>query len=582
MPALHRWVLPRLRLPVLWTAALTCTALLPACSNQDTPSDGGSGGQPSGTGGAQVGGAGGSGGNSKGGISGTAGSSAGSGGTPVSTGGSGGASGGATGTGGATAGGGRNGSGGATPTGGAGAGGNAIHTGGSSGNAGSAGTGGSSGNAGSAGTMGAGGVAGSNRDAGSDALGGGGGSAQTLGLDPAMGWSSWSFIRQNPTESSIRAQAQALHDGHLSDHGYIYVNVDDFYYEDPRQTVDTYGRWVVDPKKFPNGMAATAAFVHNLGLKFGMYMTPGIPVAAVNQNTPIEGTSSHASDIAVKGSYEINYNFGNNAMLKIDYSKTGAQQFINSWAALLASYGIDYLKIDGVGSFDIPDVQAWSDALKNSGRQIHFELSNNLAKSNGATWAMLANGWRIDGDVECYCSTLTTWNNVSSRFNDVLGWQQFSHAGARNDLDSIELGNGNSVGITTDERRTQMTLWTLSAAPLLLGTDLTHLDSGDLTLLTNDEVIAIDQAGVAAQQLVGGNTQVWSAKQPDGSVAVGLFNLGGGGASVTATWSMLGISGSADVRDVWAKKDLGPFTNSYQTTVPSHGAALLRIGGQAK
>ena len=575
MPALRNWLLPRLRLPALWAAALTCTALLHACSNQDTPADGGSGGQPSGTGGAHVGGAGagGSGGNSSGGTSGTAGAGAGSGGTPVSTGGRVGASGGAAGTGGVTAGGGHGGIGGAMATGGAGAGGNAIHTGGSNGGGGSAG---------SSGTVGSGGVAGSNRDAGSDATGGSGGSAATLGLDPPMGWSSWSFIRQNPTESSIRAQAQALHDSHLSEHGYIYLNVDDFYYDDPRQTVDSYGRWVVDTKKFPSGMAATAAFVHNLGLKFGMYMTPGIPVAAVNQNTPIAGTTAHAVDIAVKGSYEINYNFGNNAMLKIDYSKSGAQQFIDSWASLLASYGIDYLKIDGVGSFDIPDVQAWSQALKKFGRQIHFELSNNLAKANGATWAMLANGWRIDGDVECYCSTLTTWNNVASRFNDVLGWQQFSHAGARNDLDSLEIGNGNNNGITADERRTQMTLWTLSAAPLLLGTDLTHLDSGDLTLLTNDEVIAIDQAGVAAQQLVGGNAQVWSAKQPDGSIAVGLFNLAGAAASVTATWSMLGISGSADVRDVWAKKDLGPFTNSFQTTVPSHGAALLRITALSK
>lgn len=441
---------------------------------------------------------------------------------------------------------------------------------------------GAKGTGGSAGAMGLAGAGGSLRDAGSDPAGGSGGSTSALGLDPPMGWSSWSFIRQNPTEASIRAQAQALHDSHLSEHGYIYVNVDDFYYEDPRQTVDSFGRWVVDPKKFPSGMAATAAFVHNLGLKFGMYMTPGIPVAAVNQNTAIQGTTYHAPDIAQRGSYEINYNFGNSAMLKVDYSKPGAQQFIDSWAALLASYGIDYLKIDGVGSFDIPDVQAWSQALKNSGRHIHFELSNNLAKANGSTWAMLANGWRIDGDIECYCSTLTTWNNVSGRFTDVLGWQQFSRPGARNDLDSLEIGNGNNDGITVDERRTQMTLWTLSAAPLLIGTDLTHLESGDLSILTNDEVIAIDQAGVAAQQIVGGNTQVWSAEQPDGSLAVGLFNLGGTAASVTAAWNKLGISGSADVRDVWAEKDLGPFTGSYQATVPSHGAALVRITAQGK
>ncbi len=411
----------------------------------------------------------------------------------------------------------------------------------------------------------------------------------TLGLDPPMGWSSWSFIRNNPTEASIHAQAQALHDSKLSAHGYVFVNIDDFYYENPSQTVDPNGRWAVDAAKFPSGMTALATFVHGLGLKFGMYMTPGVPAAAVSQNTPIEGTTYHAADIALvvggAGSTqyqsENNYNFGANTMLYIDYSKPGAQAFIDSWANLFASYGVDYLKLDGVGDFDLPDVQAWSKAIAQSGRTIHFELSNALAQSSGATWAMLANGWRIDGDVECYCSStsdpLTSWGNVSARFKDVLGWQPFSHPFARNDLDSLELGNGDNDGLTPVERQSQMSLWALSAAPLLLGSDLTSLELGDLAFLMNDEVIAIDHAGIPAKQVTGGDAQVWVSAEPDGSLAVGLFNLGTAAAAVTAQWSDLGLTGAAKVRDVWARADLGSFTGSFQTTLDPHAVALLRI-----
>jgi Alpha galactosidase C-terminal beta sandwich domain/Alpha galactosidase A len=401
-----------------------------------------------------------------------------------------------------------------------------------------------------------------------------------LGVDPPMGWSSWSFLRVQPTQTAIVAQATAL-SNQLSAHGYVFVNIDDFYYLDPTQTVDAYGRWVVDSLKFPDGLLALSAFVHNLGLRFGLYVTPGIPLAAVNQNTPIEGTSYHAADIAIPSKLENQYNIAG-SMVYIDYTKPGAQAFIDSWAKLLASYGVDYLKIDGVGTEDIPDVQAWSQALKGSGRVIHLELSNSLAKASGSTWESLANGWRIDGDLECYCSLspypLTTWANVALRFTDVVGWQPFSHAGGRNDLDAIEIGNGDTDdGLTGDEKRSQMTLWALSAAPLLLGVDLTNLDPTDLALLTNDEVIAIDQAGVAATQVTAGSTPVWMAPQPDGSLAVGLFNLGADAGPVSVSFSDLGVTGDATVRDVWAQSDAGSFSGSFQVTLPSHGVSLIHI-----
>jgi len=202
---------------------------------------------------------------------------------------------------------------------------------------------------------------------------------------PAMGWSSWSYVRRTPTEAKIKAQADALVASGLKDHGFVYVNLDDFWQKCDSNgfVVDGYGRWTADTAKFPGGIKAVADYVHSKGLKFGFYVTPGIAKNAVTKNTPIEGTSYHAKDIADTSKTEKNYNCKN--MYYIDYSKPGAQEFVNSWAKQFASWGVDYLKIDGVGSADIPDVQAWDKALRASGRPINFALSNNLPIAAYAT-----------------------------------------------------------------------------------------------------------------------------------------------------------------------------------------------------
>lgn len=418
--------------------------------------------------------------------------------------------------------------------------------------------------------------------------------AVTVGLEPAqasdngaaatppMGWSSWSFVRSSPTEAKIKAQAKAMHDTGLVDHGYKYVNLDDYYILNPGTTVDQYGRWAIDRTKFPDGMANVADYLHGLGEKFGMYVTPGIPVAAYNQNTPIEGTSFHARDIVSNtSSYERNYGGFGNVMYFVDYQKNpgAAQAFVNSWAKLFASYGIDYLKIDGVGSDDIPDITAWSSALRQSGRLIHYGLSNSLPIAQASTWRQYANSWRINGDIESYCcGTLTNWNNITSRFTLLPQWARFAGPGGWNDPDSLELGNGSADGLTVDERRSTMTLWAVSAAPLLLGSDLTAMDQTDLGMLTNDEVVAVDQAGIPALPVSQSSPQqVWRSTAPDGSYVVALFNLGGSTATVTANWSDLGFTGTAGVRDLWSHTDLGNRTGSFSRSLPAHGSALLRV-----
>jgi alpha-galactosidase len=405
---------------------------------------------------------------------------------------------------------------------------------------------------------------------------------------PLMGWSSWSFLRNHPTAAAIEAEAVALKSSGLAARGYDYVNLDDFWYQCPGSqgpNVDGYGRWVTDTSRFPasgsvNGIQAVASYVHNLGLKFGLYVTPGISKQAVAQNTPIRGTSDTAAQIATT-SGENNYNCG--GMTGINYSAPGAQAFINSWADELASWGVDYVKLDGVGSFDLPDVQAWSAALKQTGRPIALELSNSLNIADGTTWSALANGWRTTGDIECYCGSggssypLTDWGNVSGRFDSAASWQPYGGPGGWNDYDSVEVGNGSNDGLTAPERQSQLSLWSLASAPLLLGSDLTSLDSGDLALLQNSAVIAVDQDGIPADRIIdSGSEQVFDKRQPNGTWDIGVFNTD---TSASHTFSVslaqLGLAGSASLTDLWSGASLGTSPGTFTTTVAPGGVTLV-------
>ncbi len=208
----------------------------------------------------------------------------------------------------------------------------------------------------------------------------------------AQGLAAWRRSCATRHVGQPAAAPSALKSSGLAAVGYNYVNVDDFWYVCPGSqgpAVDGNGRWVNDTSKFPNsgsinGIQVVANYAHSLGLLFGIYVTPGISMQAVTQNTPILGTTYHAADIANTSLSEKNYNC--HGMVGIDYSKPGAQAFINSWANEFASWGVDYVKIDGVGTSDVPDIQAWSQALQQTGRPIHLELSNNLSISAATTW----------------------------------------------------------------------------------------------------------------------------------------------------------------------------------------------------
>ena len=408
---------------------------------------------------------------------------------------------------------------------------------------------------------------------------------------PYLGWTSWSQETISGeswlTEANIKAQSDALKSSGLQSQGFVYINIDSGW----QNGFDANGRPEVNTTQFPDGMAATIAYIHANGQKAGIYWIPGVQEPVWQSSDLILGTSYTVASI-------VNSNLPGNAFAigngppywhaKIEFSQPGAQQYVNSVVDLFASWGVDFIKLDGTtpGSDDDdltvdnrPDVQAWSQAIAQSGRPIWLTVSWALDHDYLSTWQTYANARRIENDVECYCSTLTTWPDVALRFNDLVTWE--NNAGPTvgwNDLDSMEVGNGNQDGLTNDERQSTMSLWAIANAPMFVGDDLTQLDSFGLQLLTNSSVIAVDQSASPGTQIASGNNPVWaSPKLSNGTYNVALFNLNSSSSSTTVNWSSLGFSGSADVYDLWNNVDLGTFTNSYSASLSTHASALLRV-----
>ncbi|MER6418096.1 carbohydrate-binding protein [Streptomyces sp. NPDC001137] len=418
---------------------------------------------------------------------------------------------------------------------------------------------------------------------------------------PYMGWSSWSMQSSqypglNPdgnysylTEANVLKQTDALA-ATLKKYGYDHVNIDAGWWMDKNWTseFDQYGRQTPDPVRFPHGMKSVADHIHAKGLKAGIYLPVGLEKGAYGDGrTPIHDAPGCTTANVVYP--DLRTTNGWDSAYKLNFDNPCAQKYIDSQAQLLAGWGYDFLKLDGVGPGssksgdnynNVADVAAWHQAIAGTGRPIHLELSWSLDISHAADWKKYSNGWRIDTDVECYCNTLVTWeNSVDDRWNDAPAWSRKAGPGGWNDLDAIDVGNGAMDGLTKAERQSYMTLWAINKSPLFTGDDLTRLDSYGLSLLTNQEVIAVDQntSPVARPVTPMGDQQVWGTRNPDGSYTVALFNLGGSPASVTADWASFGFTGAAAVRDLWNHQNLGTYKNRITSTLPAHGSRLFTV-----
>jgi alpha-galactosidase len=423
--------------------------------------------------------------------------------------------------------------------------------------------------------------------------------SQALAHSPYMGWSSWSSLRASPTEDKVKSQAEALLSAKLPELGYRYVNLDDGWSDG----WDSNGLPKAKATAFPSGMAGLAKFLHQRGLLFGIYLNPGIHESLYRANPLIKGTNSHIrdiTDVTQTGSTRTH-------AYRIDFTKPAAVTYINSLVEQLAAWKVDFVKLDWVGpggggvpSDNREELRQWHRALARIDHPIWLELSNFLSIDQALLWRANANGWRIENDVECYLcdrstdpaikGNLTSWDHVAGRFADVVPWVPYAGPGGWNDFDSLELGNGDKDGITPTERQSMFILWAISCAPLYLGSDLTHLDPADLTLISNRNLIAIDQAGVPArpldiQSFRSGGKRAWLTQYPDGSAVLALFNLGKDDADFSLSWREVDA-----LRDTYFAEGAPPvlhdlITGALVTSDPgkltihiaSHGSQVFRI-----
>jgi Alpha galactosidase A/Alpha galactosidase C-terminal beta sandwich domain/Carbohydrate binding module (family 6) len=425
--------------------------------------------------------------------------------------------------------------------------------------------------------------------------------AADVAAHPYMGWSSWSMQSSkypglNPdgdysylTEANVLKQTDALA-SKLKKYGYDYVNIDAGWWRDDtwKPEYDQYGRPTADPVRFPNGMEPVADHIHSKGLKAGIYLPVGLEKESYGEGkVPIwNAPGCTTADIVYPDLRTTN---GWDSSYKLDFDDPCTQKYIDSEAQMFADWGYDFLKLDGVGpgSFksgdnydNVADVAAWQKAIAATGRPIHLELSWSLDVGHAADWKQYSNGWRIDTDVECYCDTLVSWeNSVNDRWDDAPAWSDKAGPGGWNDLDSLDVGSGEMDGLTKAERQSYMTLWAINKSPLFTGDDLTKLDSYGISLLTNRDVIGVDQndSPVARPVTPLGDQQVWATRNSDGSYTVALFNLGDSPASVTADWASLGFTGNASVRDLWNKESLGTHKDKITEALPVHGSRLFTV-----
>jgi len=370
-----------------------------------------------------------------------------------------------------------------------------------------------------------------------------------IALIPAMGWNSWNCWGLSVSDEKVRSSAKALIDKGLIDHGWTYMNIDDGW-ESPQRLPDG---TIVPNEKFPN-MKALGDWLHALGLKFGIYSSPGPRTC---------------------GGYLASY------------------QHEMQDATSYAEWGIDYLKYDWCSYGDIfkkagdtsvaaymKPYQIMRHALKAQNRDIYYSLCQ-YGMKDVWKWApeVDGNSWRTTGDIT------DTWESLSS-----IGFNQnklypYARPGHWNDPDMLIVGqvgwgeNLHPTRLTPDEQYTHISLWCLLSAPLLIGCDISKMDNFTLNLLTNDEVLAIDQdpLGKQAQQKIKKTDyQVW-VKQLEDSYEIGIFNLSRSYQTITLNWKDAGLKGNYKTRDLWQQKDLGFFKTSFTAKVPPHGVSLLKL-----
>jgi alpha-galactosidase len=418
-----------------------------------------------------------------------------------------------------------------------------------------------------------------------------------------MGWNSWDSFGTTVTEAEVRANADYMA-ANLKPHGWQYVVVDIQWSEPNPKThgyrpnadlvMDDYGRLVPAPNRFPSsangkGFKPLADYVHDKGLKFGIHIMRGIPRRAVDANLPIFNSKLSAAAVADRNSTCR----WNTDMYGVDVTR-GGNEYYDSIVKLYAAWGVDFIKADDMFAREADhssEIAALSDAIRRSGRPIVLSLSPGTSDSSRSHAEFLgrhAHMWRISDDF------WDRWIDLKNQFGRLAVWQPYVTAGHWPDADMLPLGH---IGIraergeprmsllTRDEQVTLMTLWSIARSPLMFGGHLPDNDAFTLSLLTNDEVLAVNQKASSSRQLFAtGNQVAWVAQVP-GSAAryVAVFNTGDTTTEdVRVNWSDLGLPPVCTVRDLWTKTELGKADGGRAFAVKPHASGFYRITPAAR
>jgi hypothetical protein len=427
---------------------------------------------------------------------------------------------------------------------------------------------------------------------------------------PPMGWNSYDCYGSSVTEAEVKANAEYMA-RHLKPFGWEYVVVDFRWYVrnpeanrfnaiPPRYEMDSHGRLMPATNRFPSarggkGFKPLADHVHRLGLKFGIHVMRGIPVEAVNRNTPILGSDACAADIHDKAR-QCEWLPD---MYTIAAERHGAQEYYDSIFTLYAEWGVDYVKVDDLSCpYHASEIERIRRAIDKTGRPMVLSMSPGPTPVVQAAHALRhANLWRIAADL------WDTWQDVAALFDLCKKWTAHGGPGHWPDADILPLGRigmrrigipsegiDRMSGLSEDEQITLVTLGCIARSPLMFGGDLPSNDEFTLSLLTNEEVLAVNQCSTQHRELYNRKGHIgWTADVPDsGEKYVALFNThrvpddSNNAEPMSFLFRDIGLRGMCKVRDLWGKKDVGIFSEVFTASVPCHGARIYRIVPNAR
>ena len=420
---------------------------------------------------------------------------------------------------------------------------------------------------------------------------------------PPMGWNSWDCYGAAVTEEQLLGNAEYMRDN-LKQYGWQYVVCDIQWYEPKAKDnnynnftelcMDEYSRLIPAENRFPSakngaGFKPIADKIHEMGLEFGIHIMRGIPRQAVHRNTKLLGTDKTARDIAAQFSVCP----WNTDMYGVNPDAEGAQEYYNSLFAMYSLWGVDFVKVDDIANTEYKphdpysarrEIEMIRKAIDNCGRDMVLSLSPGPAQIEVADHLCEnANMWRMTGDFWDH------WDKLYAMFERAEQWYPYVGNGCWPDCDMLPLGNisvnsaycgekNRMSNFTRDEQITLMTLWCIFRSPLMFGGEMRNNDEWTLSLITNDEVLAVNQHSHGAHPVI--NAQgiiIWQAESEDGEPILAVFNTDDAPHTVTVNTDIIGIYGKRMLRDLWERKDVSLIEFSFDCTVNPHGAKLYKL-----